>query len=145
MSESNCICLSQIWVKKETKKARIYDISHFTTKVRRCSESILICLSQIWVKKETKKARIYDISHFATQVRRCSRAKSHLSESNLHVYYKLYYVAVLCWLSETGRRHVIQYCVWCPVVCCWLYRVSTASTRVWYSVIERDDSTISVH
>ena len=49
------VCLSQIWVKKETKSARIYDISHFTTKVRRCSESNLICLSQIWVKKETKK------------------------------------------------------------------------------------------
>ena len=40
MSESNLICLSQIWVKKETKKACIYNISHFATEVRRCSESI---------------------------------------------------------------------------------------------------------
>ena len=54
MSESNLICLSQIWVKKETKKACIYDISHFVTKVRRCSESNLICLSQIWVKSGPK-------------------------------------------------------------------------------------------
>ena len=53
-SESNLICLSQICVKKETKKARIYDISHFATKVRRCSESNLICLSQIWVKRRPK-------------------------------------------------------------------------------------------
>ena len=47
------ICLSQIWVKKETKTARFYDISHFASIVRRCSESNLICMSQIWVKKET--------------------------------------------------------------------------------------------
>ena len=40
-SELNLICLSQIWVKKETKKARTYDISHFATKVHRCSESNL--------------------------------------------------------------------------------------------------------
>ena len=44
---------SQIWVKKETKKSRIYDRFHFATKVRRCSESSLICLSQIWVKKNS--------------------------------------------------------------------------------------------
>ena len=42
------------WVKKETKITHIYHISHFATKVRRCSESNLIYLSQIWVKKETK-------------------------------------------------------------------------------------------
>ena len=72
MSESNLICLSQIWVKKETKKARIYDISHFATKVRRCSESNLICLSQIWVKKAPQNARIRDISCFATKARCCS-------------------------------------------------------------------------
>ena len=53
MFESNLIC--QIWVKKETKKVRLYDISHFATKVRRCSESNLICLSQIWVKRRPKK------------------------------------------------------------------------------------------
>ena len=37
MSESNLICLSQIWVKKETKNARIRDISCFATKARSCS------------------------------------------------------------------------------------------------------------
>ena len=47
MSALNLICLSQIWVKKETKKARIYDISHFATKLHKCSEPNLIFLSQI--------------------------------------------------------------------------------------------------
>ena len=41
--------------KKGDQKTRIYDISHFATKVCRCSESNLICLSQIWVKKGDQK------------------------------------------------------------------------------------------
>ena len=36
-SDSNLICLSQIWVKKETKNARNRDISCFATKVHSCS------------------------------------------------------------------------------------------------------------
>ena len=57
------------WVKKETKITHIYHISHFATKVRRCSESNLICLSQIWVKKET------------------STQKGHFSQSNGHFWH----------------------------------------------------------
>ena len=49
MSESDLICLSQIWVKKETKRARIYDISHFTTKVCRIVD-VLSQISFVWVK-----------------------------------------------------------------------------------------------
>ena len=65
MSESNLIYLSQIWVKKETKKARIYDISHFATKVLRCSESNLICLSQIWVKSTSNLSKKNFFSSFS--------------------------------------------------------------------------------
>ena len=36
-SESNLICLSQIWVKKAPQNARIRDISCFATKARCCS------------------------------------------------------------------------------------------------------------